>query len=392
MSSDVAIPSGYSAPFQVVDDAHHGAWVIIATAFGLVIALVSFLIRVYVRVALNPPFAVDDAVLLGATIVTIIQSTLLFVAVDKGFGTAIDLLSDRDVDTAQILITTSDILYLVAIYICKACVVGIHLRLTPQKRQARFAWATLALCTAWVVTAVLVIAVNCELNRPWKGTGAQCVDLLPRWQFIITIDILTELLLFSLAVTLLSGLFMPLKRKMAIGCAFLFRLPLILPCTLHLITLTQNLHSGDATLASVPPVIWAQVELDYSLVACSVFCLRPFMAAVSTNYGTAGDGNLESQSHSHSHRGKGKGLSSGYASRGLPGEGGLIRWFSRVGRSGTEEGIELTDETQGHDGDGKMVIRKDVQYSVEFKKNSRSEDDGVLPDMEYWDRYLDPRP
>lgn len=55
---------------------------------------------------------------------------------------------------------------------------GIHLRLTPQKRQNQLAWATLALCTAWVVTAVFVIAVNCEFNTPWKGTGAQCVDLV----------------------------------------------------------------------------------------------------------------------------------------------------------------------------------------------------------------------
>ena len=70
MSSDtpIPIPSGSSPPFEVVDDLHHGAWVIIATALGLVIALVSFLIRVYVRVALNPPFAVDDGVLLGATV------------------------------------------------------------------------------------------------------------------------------------------------------------------------------------------------------------------------------------------------------------------------------------------------------------------------------------
>ena len=36
-----------------------------------------------------------------------------------------------------------------------------------------------------------------------------------------------------------------------------------------------------------------QVEVQYALVACSVFCLRPFMAAVSTNYGTAGDSTLE---------------------------------------------------------------------------------------------------
>jgi hypothetical protein len=38
-------------------------------------------------------------------------------------------------------------------------------------------------------------------------------------------DIVTELILFALAVTLLQGLFMPLKRKLQIGSAFLFRLP-----------------------------------------------------------------------------------------------------------------------------------------------------------------------
>jgi hypothetical protein len=32
-----------------------------------------------------------------------------------------------------------------------------------------------------------------------------------------------------------------------------------------------------------------QVELNYSIVSCTIFCLRPFMMAVSTNYGTAGN-------------------------------------------------------------------------------------------------------
>lgn len=191
------------------------------------------------------------------------------------------------------------------------------------------------------------------------------------------------------------------------------------------------------------------------------------MAAVSTNYGTAGDSNLESsvgegnsgsngsrgQGHGqdqsrrwswswsrgqgHSGHGQGKGHEQGQGhfwscrsgcgngersgqdqsgeghsdddpgkrgkgregtgltedsmSRTLSDEGMIIRWFSRAGKSAVrDEGIELEAERQGKE--GKMVIRKDVQYSVEFKKNSRSEDDGALQDMEYWDRYLDPRP
>jgi len=62
------VPSGQSPPFEVVDDYHHGAWIIITAALGLVISLVCFLIRLYVRLVLIPPFARDDFVLLGATV------------------------------------------------------------------------------------------------------------------------------------------------------------------------------------------------------------------------------------------------------------------------------------------------------------------------------------
>lgn len=62
------VPPGQSPPFEVVDDLHHGAWVIITAALGLVVSLVCFLIRLYVRLMLIPPFARDDWVLLGATV------------------------------------------------------------------------------------------------------------------------------------------------------------------------------------------------------------------------------------------------------------------------------------------------------------------------------------
>lgn len=38
----------------------------------------------------------------------------------------------------------------------------------------------------------------------------------------------TEILIFSLAVALLKGLFMSVKRKLAIGFAFIFRFPWVL--------------------------------------------------------------------------------------------------------------------------------------------------------------------
>ncbi|CAI7606956.1 unnamed protein product [Penicillium bialowiezense] len=310
------VPPGQSPPFEVVDDLHHGAWVIITAAMGLVVSLVCFLIRLYVRLMLIPPFARDDWVLLGATAVAVVQASLVFYACSLGFGTSISLLENGRLHQIQALIATSDTIALVIIYLSKCCVVAIYLRLTPQKRHNRASWATLALCTIWVIPAVFTVLVNCELNTPWRADSGQCPDLYKRWQFIVAVDVITEVLLFILAVVLLKGLFMPVRRKLAIGFAFIFRFPLIILSIIHISALRTALQSKDTTLASVAPTVWMQVELHYALVACSVFCIRPFMAAVSTNYGTAGDSTLESSaSRSNTKEGSGSGSSRDPASR-----------------------------------------------------------------------------
>ncbi|KAL4803706.1 hypothetical protein BDV18DRAFT_38301 [Aspergillus unguis] len=377
------VPPGHAPPFQVVDDAHHGAWVIIVVALGLVLSLVSFSIRLYVRIALHPPFGKDDYILLGATIVAIIQAVLLFEACAKGFGTSMELLEKEDAKIVQILVNISDILYLLTLYTTKCCVVGIYLRLSPQKLHKRSSWGTLVLCTLWVVPAILILTIDCGFNHPWNIAGRQCPNLLKRWQFIVALDIATELILFALAVILLAGLFMPLKRKFTIAFAFIFRIPMIVFAILHIIYLHRAIGSPDPTLDAVPALIWAQVELNYALVACSVFCLRPFMAAVSTNYGTAGDSTLESsrdasrQKSEGSKTGDGSGNRDGYTRDGtVIGNEALAVGILHGGHGGAgnrrtmqspADDIELVNQARRTEGGStKMVIRKDVQYTVEY--------------------------
>ncbi|KAL4909142.1 hypothetical protein BDW74DRAFT_146062 [Aspergillus multicolor] len=406
------VPPGYSPPFQVVDDLHHGAWIIIVAALGLVLSLVSFLIRLYVRLALHPPFGKDDYVLLGATLVAIIQTTLIFEAAAKGLGTSIDLLDVGDVHAIQVLIITSDILYLITLYTTKCCVVGIYLRLTPQKLHNWASWATLLLCTLWVIPAVLILTVDCGLNRPFKGSSGQCEDLLPRWKFVVALDIVTELILFGLAVFLLAGLFMPLKRKLTIAFAFFFRLPIIIFAIMHIYYLNKDIGSTNPTLDAIPSLLWGQAELHYALVACGVFCLRPFMAAVSTNYGTAGDSTLESSRDASGQKSSGSksgmGTGSGDRTQVVIGNEavafGATREMADVNRSmnvghgvvrstdPSHDVIELLDwehARPGSDGSAKMMIRKDVQYSVDVEYDGGAPGRAFHNESEYWDRYLE---
>ena len=64
----VVTPPGQSPPFAIITDTDHSGWVIIATAFGLSCVLICALIRVFVRIAISPPFGHDDTVLAAATV------------------------------------------------------------------------------------------------------------------------------------------------------------------------------------------------------------------------------------------------------------------------------------------------------------------------------------
>lgn len=67
-SSGFSVPSGYSAPFAVVTDTDHSAWLIIATALGLSWTLLFAAIRIFIRRTIAPGVGLDDASLAAATV------------------------------------------------------------------------------------------------------------------------------------------------------------------------------------------------------------------------------------------------------------------------------------------------------------------------------------
>ena len=54
---------------------------------------------------------------------------------------------------------------------------------------------------------------------------------------------------------------------------------------LRLHNLATGIRSSNPTLDLVGAVVWAEIELHYANIAATMPCLRPFMAAVSTEYG-----------------------------------------------------------------------------------------------------------
>ncbi len=74
-----AVPSGQAAPVEVINATHHGGWVVITAALGLTFGIVCLLIRLYVRLIINPPFTRDDYV---HSVATVSLDTLFYAECD----------------------------------------------------------------------------------------------------------------------------------------------------------------------------------------------------------------------------------------------------------------------------------------------------------------------
>ncbi|BCS03278.1 uncharacterized protein AKAW2_70156A [Aspergillus luchuensis] len=283
-------------PLVVIDESHHAGIVIVVGTLALIMTLICLAIRVYVRTILSPGFGRDDYLLFVATSFAIIQTSLVMSNSAKGFGTSISLLSSDQVVNVQRTMATTDTLFLITAFLSKCCVLGMLSRLTPQRIHHFILYAIFGLSICWVLSSVLIILVNCELNKPWARPIDHCTGLFQKWEYIGATDSIIELMLFLFSIFLVKSLQMPTSRKIIVLSSFAVRLPLIIFTSLHLYHLKNYAYSTNPTLDIIDSYVWTQMGMNYSLIVCTSFCLAPFMRAISVTYGNAGEVTLGTSS------------------------------------------------------------------------------------------------
>ncbi|KAK2776550.1 hypothetical protein FQN52_003447 [Onygenales sp. PD_12] len=194
------LPPGISEPLTVDTSEDHSGFAAIITAAFLGFVLGTLGIRAYVQYSRHV-VKKDDYVLLGATILLCIQSSLIFVQIARGWGTSMVLLPPPP-----------------------------HTELLKSSMD--------------------------RYQRKLQHLG-----------------------LASVSIFLVAGVQMAVKRKFVVVLAFSSRLLVILPAAFHLHYIKKLLDSADPTLIGSYVTICAQIELSYGIMANTIPCLKPFMAA-----------------------------------------------------------------------------------------------------------------
>lgn len=226
---NLTIPSGYSAPFAVVTDTDHGAWIIITTALGLSQILLFAVIRSFVKCVINPGLTSDDGMIFTATGLAVVQSALVLGACHAGLGRSAELISADDLNALQRLYYAASLFFVLALGMSKASVTVFLLRLAPFDPYRQVTKVVIVAIIVWTVAFFFATALKCNLSEPWVVLGAQCSGLFLRGAILEGFGCFFEVAIFGIAVWLVSGLQIKQQSVVTVIVIFAFRLPYVCP-------------------------------------------------------------------------------------------------------------------------------------------------------------------
>ncbi|KAL9630035.1 MAG: hypothetical protein Q9204_004936 [Flavoplaca sp. TL-2023a] len=237
-------------PLLTVTPTDHTAWIVIAAILGICCALVTALLRIFVRAVISPPFGHDDTVVLVATAAY-----------------------------------ASDIFYLITTYLSKCSVILLLLRLSQDRKHRLIFHATLGATVVVGMALIFAISLRCDLSHPWIFYQEKCPGILLRWQVETAFDTFGEAIIFAISFYLVQGLHMSLSNKFIIIGVFAFRILLIPFLVVRVISFPKHHLSTDPSFTLTYFYIWTQTVLNLSLIVSTTPCLKPFVASLNTGYG-----------------------------------------------------------------------------------------------------------
>lgn len=215
-----------------------------------------------------------------------------------------------------------------------------------------------------------------------------------RWQVVASLDIITELALFFNSIYMVKSLQLSIQKKSVVVLAFGLRLPSVNPIDQHrnheltlrysmiaiaalrLDAIQIGLHSTDQPLKGAIVAVYTQIEISYAIIAATTPCLRPFMKALSTNYGAPAStksppnaskaysmNNLSKRSGTNGTQSSNIGTQSNVA-HSKP----ALRWDKSEHQTNVMAGDR--DSIASHDSK-KLIISKNTEWAVNYEQEPR---------------------
>ncbi|KXG50714.1 uncharacterized protein PGRI_044810 [Penicillium griseofulvum] len=252
----------------------------VCVAFAILTFIVLAL-RLFSRICVLGQMGLDDYLIIGACILSWSFIAVTIVAVKYGLGKHIvDVDPTKLVDYAFV-VWLSSMFYLATLGFIKTSVLWFYTRL-GDRYLTRLSWIMMGVIVAQATSFVLVAAFQCRpISMAWTGTGpGKCVTINLFYLCNAALNIVTDILTYTLPIKVIFGLQMPRKQKLIL--AFILCLGLF-ACVSSIIRITYiptMLTSKDSTYAISGAMYWSVIETNVGIFAASI----PSFKAIASRF------------------------------------------------------------------------------------------------------------
>ncbi|KAG6986542.1 hypothetical protein G7Y79_00078g099960 [Physcia stellaris] len=353
-------------------DQDRGYIIVVVSAVFIALASIAIALRVYVRIKLVPSMGLDDYTALIAWALCWVNLACHVVEVNHGLGRHEYYLSLSDVAISGKLEYISQIHNVLAVTFTKVSATLFLFRVLARGTTKRTQWPLYILMALFVTIAIVTIvadSVQCiPLSASWdrrvKGKCLRPHQVVAFAYALGGFTIITDVVCAAFPVYIIQKLQMNLRKKVALSFVMSMGL-LTAACCAVKVSYLGGIKATDSTWGSLDVDVWASVEQNLGVTACSIPALYPLIKASlsSKRPGNGGE----------------KKLPRSYLSPLLDGK--IARLFGRSGHStvGTKNDAGSVSEErilESHQSD----IRKttDIHLDIVSRETSRNKNQDTL--------------
>ncbi|KAF2150892.1 hypothetical protein K461DRAFT_280922 [Myriangium duriaei CBS 260.36] len=305
-NNDDSFELWYFAPITDVDKSGY-LW--IAGILSLVYILSFTLLRLFTN---RRQLRLNDWVSVAATVAGIIQCCCLFVAISAGLGQTSS--STKSINYRRV---NQAIYATIFFFIAAHTVAKVSMALLSQKL---FGIYKKGLCNAAIgVAASFGIVTLLILLPKWDPACAdaapfatKCYPSYQRWFAAAALDLVTELILFSIPAISLYPLRMTMSAKAGVMSAFGSRLVCVVPMFVSVVYIQRAQEGASHPLSNLAALAVIQITLSISLITTNASALRSLTRPIKSVLGGSdyngyryGDQSLRTTMPSKNRTGKG---------------------------------------------------------------------------------------
>ncbi|KAK1835755.1 hypothetical protein QBC39DRAFT_273695, partial [Podospora conica] len=254
-----------------------------------IISTLAVVLRCHARLFLLRCFGLDDAVMVAAQVLTIASAIAIGIEAAYGLGRHAWVVPERNLIPYMKAFYASIVVYNVAVCLTKISILLQYKRLFANRIIQRISVTALCFLVAWAVALAFLLTLICQpVATFWDPSiPGKCIDITTVWYIMAGVNLITDFLILTLPMPVISSLQLPNRQKymlMGVFCLGFF------PCAISIYrirTLGAVLTSPDPTYDNVDAATWSFLELTTGVLAACLPTLRPlFVAAMPRLFGS----------------------------------------------------------------------------------------------------------